>query len=224
MIVNANNPKILLDAVLYGAEGVLFDLAESVPDTEKDAARLLLAEALRFLDYSAVKTVVRPNCPCRKDFELDIRAVAPSKPNYFIVPAAEVEFVARAAELLDKTEAGNGLPAGGILLIPSLDSAAGVENISAIIAASPRVRAVMFNAAKFLADLGAAAGGAEQLVYARSKIAVACHVAGIASLDTPYAGKPDGLAADAGAAKALGFTGKIAADGKQVKTINAAFA
>ncbi|MDR1070875.1 MAG: citryl-CoA lyase [Gracilibacteraceae bacterium] len=224
MIANANNPKILLDAVLYGADGIMFDLAESVPDTEKDAARLLLAEALAFLDYSAVEVVVRPNCPCQKDFELDILTVAPSKPCDFVVPMAKPEFVTQAAALLDRAEAENDLPAGGIRLIPSIDSAAGVENVAAVIAASPRVRAVMFNAKEFLADLGAAAGGAEQLVYARSKIAVACHVAGIDSLDTPYAGKPDGLAADAGAAKALGFTGKVASDGKQVKTINSVFA
>jgi citrate lyase subunit beta/citryl-CoA lyase len=224
MIVNANNPKILLDAVLYGADGVLFDLADSVPETEKDAARLLLAEALRFLDYSAVEAVVRPNCPCQKDFELDLLTVAPSKPADFIVPMAKPEHVARAAEILDNVEAENNLPAGGIRLIPSIDSAAGVESVAAVIAASPRVRAVMFNAKKFLADLGAEAGGAEQLVYARSKIAVACHVAGVESIDTPYAGKADGLAADAGAAKALGFTGKVAADGKQVKTINTVFA
>jgi citrate lyase subunit beta/citryl-CoA lyase len=224
MIVNANNPKILLDAVLYGADGILFDLAEVVPDTEKDAARLLLAEALGFLDYSAVEVVVRPNCPCREDFELDILAVGPGRPCDFIVPMANPEFVVKAAGLLDKVEAEHKLPAGGIRLIPSIDSAAGVENVAAIIAASPRVRAVMFNAGKFLADLGAEAGGAEQLVYARSKIAACAHVAGIDSLDTPYSGKPDGLAADAKTAKSLGFTGKVAADGKQVKAINAAFA
>jgi citrate lyase subunit beta/citryl-CoA lyase len=224
MIVNANNPKILLDAVLYGADGILFDLAESVPDTEKDAARLLLAEALNFLDYSSVEAVVRPNRPGEKDFELDLLAVGPAKPCNFIVPAATPEYVAQAAALLDRVESENNLPAGAIRLIPSIDSAAGVENVAAVIAASPRVNAVIFDAKNFLADLGAEASGGEQLVYARSKIAVACHVAGIASLDTPYAGKPDGLTADAEAAKALGFTGKVASDGKQVKIINSVFA
>lgn len=41
MFIPGNNPGMIRDANIYGADSIMFDLEDSVAYTEKDAARLL---------------------------------------------------------------------------------------------------------------------------------------------------------------------------------------
>jgi citrate lyase subunit beta/citryl-CoA lyase len=225
LIINGNDPKFLLDATLYGADAVIFDLDEAVPGTDKDAARVLLQEAFQFFDYSSIQIIVRPNLPGFADFEPDLVTVGKSQPAAFIVPAATPDFVQLADAILKEVEKENGFDKGSIGLIPSVDTVLGLEKIGETIAASPRVQAVVFNADRYLEDLGVTTqGGAGSLLYARGKIAVACRIAGVPAIDTAFAGEADALEADVKEAKASGFAGKVAANGNQVAVINAVFA
>ena len=66
MFVPGNNPGMIRDAHIYGADSIMFDLEDSVAYTEKDAARLLVYNALRsvstiFRAASASRTS-RPSC------------------------------------------------------------------------------------------------------------------------------------------------------------------
>ena len=51
MFVPGNNPGMIRDAHIYGADSIMFDLEDSVAYTEKDAARLLVYNALRSLNF-----------------------------------------------------------------------------------------------------------------------------------------------------------------------------
>ncbi len=87
--------------------------------------------------------------------------------------------------------------------------------------------AVIFNAENFLKDLGVAeTGDASQILYARSKVALACRAAGIPAIDRPWKDlkNRDGFEGDARNGKALGFSGKLAVSGGQVPSINEIFA
>ena len=42
MFVPGNNPGMIRDARIYGADSIMFDLEDSVAYTEKDAARFLV--------------------------------------------------------------------------------------------------------------------------------------------------------------------------------------
>ena len=55
------NPKVLVTAHLYGPDCVLFDLEDAVKYAEKDAARDLLAEALKTVDYGKTEIFARIN-------------------------------------------------------------------------------------------------------------------------------------------------------------------
>lgn len=61
MFVPGNNPGMIRDAHIYGADSIMFDLEDSVAYAEKDAARLLVYNALRSLNFGSRETVVRIN-------------------------------------------------------------------------------------------------------------------------------------------------------------------
>lgn len=47
MFVPGNSPKMINSADIHGADSLMFDIEDSIPVTEKDTARLLVAEALK---------------------------------------------------------------------------------------------------------------------------------------------------------------------------------
>ena len=61
MFVPGNNPGMITDARIYGADSIMFDLEDSVAYTEKDTARFLVHNALRTLDFGKKEVVVRIN-------------------------------------------------------------------------------------------------------------------------------------------------------------------
>ena len=82
MFVPGNNPGMIRDAHIYGADSIMFDLEDSVAYTEKDAARLLVYNALRSLNFGSRETVVRINDLSSglgiEDLEAVVRAGMPS--------------------------------------------------------------------------------------------------------------------------------------------------
>lgn len=223
--ISGNDPKAQLDATLYGADVILYDLHETVSDDNKDAARILTQKALSFYDFGLIDIVVRTN-PMHCCGAEDIAVCGKSKPHAFVIPKASVDSIASANVVVTAVESENGFEPGSIRLIPAVGSALGVEKIDELIASCPRISAVLFDAAAFLMDLGVAdAGDCDQLVYARSKIVLACRSAGIPAIDRPFPDLKDatGLKADALKARSLGFTAKMAHGGGQVSLINTLF-
>ena len=52
MFVPGNNPGMLQNAGIYGADSVILDVEDAVAVTEKDAARHLVAAAIKTVKYS----------------------------------------------------------------------------------------------------------------------------------------------------------------------------
>ena len=61
MFVPGNNPGMISDARIYGADSIMLDLEDSVAFTEKDTARLLVHNALKTIDFGKKEVVVRIN-------------------------------------------------------------------------------------------------------------------------------------------------------------------
>ncbi len=61
MFVPGNNPGMMQDAFIYGPDSIMLDLEDSVTMAEKDAARLLVYNALKSIDYGDTEMVVRIN-------------------------------------------------------------------------------------------------------------------------------------------------------------------
>ncbi len=61
LFVPGNNPGMMSDAHIYGSDALMFDLEDSVSLGEKDAARLLVYNALKTIHYGDCEQVVRVN-------------------------------------------------------------------------------------------------------------------------------------------------------------------
>src|SRR5581483_4094572 len=61
LYVPGSEPKYFINAALHGADGVILDLEDSVHAAEKDAARLLVRNALRAVDFLDCERMVRIN-------------------------------------------------------------------------------------------------------------------------------------------------------------------
>ncbi|MGE4271277.1 MAG: CoA ester lyase [Desulfitobacterium sp.] len=226
LIISGNNPKHIQDAPVFDPDVVIFDLEERVAAPDKASARNLVREALSFLDYSQVEVMVRVNPLDTEEGQKDVDRIARVKPGALIIPKASEQVIKQAEGLLTKIEKEEGFPEGSIEIIPVLETASGIERINQLISSSPRVTGLWFNGEGLMAEFGTqrTKEGAE-LYYVRGRVGIACRAAGIDAIDTIFLDGNDyeGLANDASAAKRLGFTGKLALDGRQVDTLNAIF-
>ena len=53
MFVPGNSPKMINNCDINGADSIMLDIEDSIPVTEKDTARILVAEALKSRKFKA---------------------------------------------------------------------------------------------------------------------------------------------------------------------------
>ena len=81
LFMPGNNPGMLQNAGIFGADSIILDLEDAVSLTEKDSARILVREAIKNVDYNNVEVVVRIN-PFTTEFaQQDIDVIARVKPD-----------------------------------------------------------------------------------------------------------------------------------------------
>lgn len=221
-----DQPKLHLNAGLHRPDAVILDLEDSVHPDQKDAARLVVRNALRCVDFGQAERMVRINpLPLGLD---DLAAVVPERPDLILIPKAEtadqvVEVDARVREILDVPPDG----AAPLWIMPILETALGIENAFAIAAASPAVAAVTIGLEDYTADLGVpkTLEGVESL-YARGRLVNAAAAAGVQAIDSVFGdvGDEDGLRTWAMRSRELGFEGMGCIHPRQIRPIHEAFA
>ena len=226
LFMPGNNPGMLQTAPVFGSDAVIFDLEDAVALTEKDAARVLISEALKTNKYDTVEVVVRINPLSTPYAEKDIDVIARLKPDAILLPKACPEDIKVLDEKLNVIEKEMGFEAGCIKIHPLVETTYGVETVYETIKASPRVISVLLGGEDLAADLGVKRTKAsDELFYARTKVVNACKACKVDAIDTPFTDTNDyeGLMADSLKAKMLGFTGKLAINPRQIDTIHEAY-
>lgn len=220
-----NQPKLMINAGLHRPDGVILDLEDSVHPEEKDAARLLVRNALRCIDFGGAERMVRIN-QLPLGFE-DLRAVVPEGPDLILLPKVE-----RADQVREVDERIRGIRSQdgdghAIWLMPILESALGVENAYEIAGAADTVVALTIGLEDYTADLGVTKTqqGTESH-FARARLVNAAKAARIQAIDSVYGdvGDMEGLADWARRSRALGFEGMGCIHPRQIEPIHAAFA
>jgi citrate lyase subunit beta / citryl-CoA lyase len=220
-----DEPKYMLNAGLHGPDGVILDLEDSVHPDAKAAARLLVRNALRHVDFGAAERMVRINqLPLGLD---DLDAVVPERPDLVLIPKVErAEQVLEVAERIARIK-GHDHDAPLVWIMPILESALGIENAFAIAAASPAVAALTIGLEDYTADLGVVKtrDGGETL-WARQRLLNAARAAGVQAIDSVYGdvGDDEGLLAWGIRSRAMGFAGMGCVHPRQVAIIHRAFA
>lgn len=227
LFMPGNNPGMLQDAAVLGADAIILDLEDAVSLAEKDSARILVREAIKSIDYSQVEVVVRVN-PLETEFGCqDVDVIARAKPDTLLIPKASEEQIKLVDKMLDQIEAEEGYLAGNIKLIALIETALGLENVYNVIQASKRVVGVLLGGEDLTSDLGIErTKEGEEIFYARNKVANVCRALKVDAIDTPFTDTIDfeGLTRDTAKAKSLGLTGKSAINPRQIEIIHSVFA
>ena len=127
MFVPGNNPAMIKDAGIYGADSIMFDLEDAVSMPEKDAARYLVYEALKMVDYGDAELVVRINGLDTPYFENDIKAMVKAGVDVIRLPKVEsAEMIHTLKELVENAEKEFGRTVGETNLMAAIESAKGV--------------------------------------------------------------------------------------------------
>ena len=225
LYVPGSEPKYFINAALHGADGVILDLEDSVRPSEKDAARLLVRNALRAVDFLRCERMVRINqLPLGLE---DLDEIVPESPDLILFPKVEsASQVVEAGQRIVDIKANYGITRP-IWLMPILESALGIENAFAIVKASDDIVALTIGLEDYTADLGVVktATGAESL-FARQRVVNAAHAAGIQAIDSVFGdvGDTEALRIWAMNSRSLGFEGMGCVHPLQIAVIHEAFA
>ncbi len=227
LFLPGNNPNMLINASCLGADAVIFDLEDAVSPAEKDAARILVRNTMRYMDLGGCEVIVRINSVDTPYWKKDIDELLPYKPSLMLLPkTATGEDALIADSYMNEVEERLGLEKGVTGIMPLIETAAGVENAYAIASACSRVKALFLGAEDLTADLQCKrTKEGKEIEYARCRLVVAARAAGIDVYDTPFTDVNDdeGIWEDARLAKNLGFTGKASISPRHVEVINSVF-
>lgn len=230
LFVPAHRPAWVEKAINAGADCVVLDLEDSVPDAEKVAARKQAAESIRKVRETNqdVGLFVRVNPLATRLTGGDLEEVVIPGLNGIFAPKIEqATDVLQYDALLDHFEERNGVT--GLEYIVPVETVQAIQNCREVALASPRVGAMIGPSAEH-ADIARAVGyewtpeGLETL-YLRSRVLLACREAGIHALTGLWEDLEnlDGLREFAIKGRQLGFRGMIAIHPTHVETINDVF-
>jgi citrate lyase subunit beta/citryl-CoA lyase len=225
LYVPGSEPKYFINAALHGADAVILDLEDSVHAREKDAARLLVRNALRAVDFLQCERMVRINqLPLGLD---DLDEIVPESPDLILIPKVENPVqIEEATTRVAQIQANYGMTRP-IWLMPILESALGIENAFAIAKASEKIVALTIGLEDYTADLGVVktSAGTESL-YARQRIVNAARAAGVQAIDSVFGDVADmeALRAWGLTSRSLGFEGMGCVHPLQIAVIHEAFA
>lgn len=224
MFVPGNNPAMVKDAGIYGADSIMFDLEDAVSMAEKDAARDLVYEALQTQDYGDAELVVRVNGQDTPYYANDVRAMVKAGIDVVRLPKAEdAEMVKKLDADITAAEKEFGREEGSTMLMAAIESAKGVINAYQIASASDRMMGIALSAEDYTTDMKTHRypDGAE-LEFARNMVLQAARAAGVAAFDTVFTNMNDteGFYRETEYIHQLGFDGKSLVNPRQIPMVN----
>ena len=227
LYIPGNNPAMIRNSPLFGADQVIFDLEDGVAINQKDAARLLVRNALKELDFIDTEVTVRINGLDTAFFQKDIEAIIPVKPYAITFPKAEdQQQMLHLCDVIGTIEEKHNIPIGTVKLMPIIESAKGILKVDQIAVSSDRIVGISPGGEDLTADLGAERTlEGEELLYIRSKLVLAARAAGVQIYDTIYPNVRDveGLYKQTKKIVRMGFDGKACIHPCQVEPIHRAF-
>ncbi len=218
-----NEPKFFINAGLHKPDAVILDLEDSVHPKEKDAARILVRNALRCVGFHGAERMVRIN---QLPLGLrDLEEIVPESPHLILIPKVEnADQVREVAQRIENIQAGQSM--GPVWLMPIIESALGIEHAFEIARATDSIVAITVGLEDYTADLGVrkTTQGDESL-YARTRLVNAAHAAGVQAIDSVFGDVDDieGLKAWSIRSRSLGFEGMGCIHPRQIQPIHEAF-
>lgn len=190
LITNGLRLDHLTKAAAADLDLVHIELEDGVPEDRKPEAREVIVEALRTLDWGHRMTLVRVARLADGHIEDDVATVvAGGATGILLGKCAGPEDVVTVDELLTAAEERAGVPVGTTRIATMIERARALQRCEDIAEASERMLALYIGPS----DLGNEVGyrrtydGLElETLYARSRIVLAAHAAGILAISPRY--------------------------------------
>jgi citrate lyase subunit beta/citryl-CoA lyase len=235
LAVPGSSSKMLDKAQGLPADQVFLDLEDAVAPLAKPDARKNIVAALSNGDWAGKARVVRVNDLTTQWTYQDVVEVVEGAGAYLdaimlpkVQEAAHVQWLDLTLTQIEKSL---GLPVGGIGIEAQIENAKGLVNIDAIAGASPRVEAIIFGPADFMASINmkSLVVGAlhpdypgDPYHYILMRILMAARTYDLQAIDGPYLQirDVDGFREVARRSAALGFDGKWVLHPGQIDAAN----
>jgi citrate lyase subunit beta/citryl-CoA lyase len=222
LIAPANRPELTAKLPRSGPDGGMLDLEDAVPPAAKAQARVHARAVAADLVVTAPEThwFVRVNATGTPWFGADVSDALGPGLTGVVVPKLEsggqVGEVRKALAACDQGRLG---------IVAGLETAVGVEAAPEVLSA-PGVIGAYFGAEDYIADVGGArTAEGDEVLYARSRVALAGRLAGVPVVDQIVADFRDRerFRADAARGRAIGYRGKLCIHPDQVPLAHEAF-
>lgn len=229
LIFPVNVPRFVEKAYTRGADCVIMDLEDSVPEAEKDSARALVKGSIPVVGKGGGDVAVRINRPleeARRDMEA---SVWPGLTCVALPKVESAEEVRLRDGAITELEARRGLPPGSVQLAVSVETALGVIRAFEIASASPRIVTIGVGAEDLTQEMGVQTSvGGEELWYARSKVLMDAYAAGVQPMGLigvePFSWREPEKAYDAAVnSRRLGYKGAQSIHPAPIPHINRGF-
>jgi len=214
LFVPGDRPDLAAKAPRAGADVVILDLEDAVATASKSTARDHAVASVTDLVGAGITVMVRINPPATPFFEDDVAALAIPGVEALLVPKLDRAVdVAALAEVVGDTQ-----------VVAGLETVRGVVDAREVLTGP--VAGCYFGAEDYVVDLGGVRTEHNaEVVVARSLVAMAARVAGVPAFDQVVLDFHDAarFSAEASAARALGYSGKLCIHPAQVALANESF-
>ncbi|MDP2337059.1 MAG: aldolase/citrate lyase family protein [Bacteroidota bacterium] len=227
LYIPGNNPAMIQQGGVYGADSILLDLEDAVALNQKDAARTLVRNMIKVIDFYDSEVCVRVNHLSTPFGLADLEAIVPLQPSAIRYPKTESpEEVANLLQIIEKIEDQHGLPHNKMTLHAMIETAMGVQNVFNIASQFDRVDAITIGGQDLTADMNIVyTPDGAGIDFARKRIVMAAKASHIDVIDTvfPDVNDEEGLRRETEYAKKIGFTGKAVINPRQIEIIHEVF-
>jgi citrate lyase subunit beta/citryl-CoA lyase len=220
LIAPAVRPDFIAKLPASGADGVVIDCEDATPPNAKDSGRENARRLAPEIAGRGAHVFVRVNAVATPWFEADVAEGLCPELAGIVVPKLDAPEQLTA---IDRSLVAAGHP--HLPVLAGIETARGVADARTLLA-HPRIAAAYFGAEDFIADMGGVrTAGNHEVIYARSRVALAGRLAGVVTLDQVVTDfrNDDAFAHEVHEARALGYRGKLCIHPGQVAIANAGF-
>lgn len=229
LFVPVNKPDFVERAWTRGADAIILDLEDSIPEPEKAPARKLVRDSIPLVARGGADVLVRIN---KDHMDADLEAAVWPGLACIMFPKAETAAEMQALDAaLTRLEAARGIPPGATQVALLIESALGVWNTHEILHAGKRIVTVSAGGLDMMLDLGQEpAPGVDTSSYIRQRTLIIATLAGVQAqgmVGAPQrrAGLPEADARfeSASASRKAGFRGTNITHPQGIDSINRGF-
>jgi citrate lyase subunit beta / citryl-CoA lyase len=233
LFVPAHDARKLAKGLECGADALIVDLEDAVPDAEKPRAREMCAEFVA-AHRARMPIFVRVNALSTGLTNADLSAVVGARPFGIMLPKCESGHdVAMLDGAISEFESRHGVTTGSLRILPLVtETAASLFGMHSYAReAGPRLCGMFWGGEDLASDIGASANrdpaGRYTAPYemARALTLIGAAAAQVPAIDAVYTNFRDreGLRAEAAEAMRDGFSAKVAIHPDQIAVIHAVF-